>query len=194
MTYDPVRHVLLLFGGSDGGELGDTWVWNGTDWIKQSPALSPPARQFARLAFDTARGNAVLFGGFGGLRDTWTWDGTNWTQRHPSTIPPALDDATPFPESMAYDPIRRVTVFVTPVQHSASTAANTMDTWTWNGANWTRLAPPTSPPPRDGFGLAYDASRSLVVYASGFAFGSADPTTTWGWNGLTWSQLSGSPA
>ena len=46
MTYDPVRHLILLFGGFDGSELNDTWTWNGTDWTQQSPAISPPARQY----------------------------------------------------------------------------------------------------------------------------------------------------
>ena len=194
VTYDPVRHLILLFGGFDGAQLNDTWLWDGTDWIKQSPVASPPARQYARLAFDPARSNAVLFGGYGALSDTWTWDGSAWTQRHPARTPLGVDDRTPFPEPMVYDAARKVILFVAPVQHVASTGADTMDTWTWNGASWTKLAPAASPPLRDGFGLAYDAGRSLVVLAGGFPIGSADPTTTWGWNGVTWSELSGLPA
>ncbi|HEY2599501.1 MAG TPA: hypothetical protein VGJ79_13590 [Candidatus Dormibacteraeota bacterium] len=194
VTYDPVRHLILMFGGFDGRELNDTWVWNGTDWAEQAPATSPPARQFARLAFDAARGNAVLYGGFGKLSDTWTWDGANWTKRHPTRTPPGLDDATTFPESMVFDAARKVVVFVDAVKHSASTADISMDTWTWNGSNWTRLTPAASPPPRDGYGLTYDAGRSLVVLAGGFPSGSADPVTTWGWNGVTWSELGGLPA
>lgn len=191
LTYDPVHHLVLLFGGSG---LNDTWVWDGKDWTQKSPATSPPGRLYARLAFDVARGNAVLYGGFDALIDTWTWDGTNWTKRHPTKTPPGFGEATPFPQQMVYDPARKVILFVLPVQHAASTADNTMDTWTWNGVTWTRLNPAASPPPRDGNGLAYDAKRSLVVFAGGFPFGGADPTTTWGWNGVTWSELGGLPA
>jgi hypothetical protein len=194
MTYDPARHALLLFGGFDGGELNDTWLWNGSDWIRQSPATSPPARQYSRLAFDLARGNAVLFGGFGGLTDTWTWDENNWTQRHPGRTPPGVGDRTPLPESMVYDSARKLILFVAPIHHSASTADGTIDTWTWNGTNWTRLAPAASPPPRDGYGLTYDAGRSVVVLAGGLPFGNGDPTTTWAWNGVTWAELVGVPA
>jgi len=43
------------------------------DWTQKHPAASPPAAILARLAFDVARGNAVLYGGFDGLTDTWTW-------------------------------------------------------------------------------------------------------------------------
>src|SRR5258706_3921514 len=190
MTYDPIRHLILLFGGFDGAELNDTWTWNGADWAPQSPVSSPPARQYSRLAFDAARGKAVLFGGFGGLTDTWTWDGITWTQRHPARTPPGVGDRTPLPEAMVYDSARKMILFIAPVHSSTSAADGTMETWTWNGAAWTRLTPAASPPPRDGYGLAYDAARSMVVLAGGLPVGSADPTTTWGWNGTTWSELS----
>jgi hypothetical protein len=143
------------------------------------------------MAFDTARGNAVLFGGFGGLSDTWTWNGTNWAQRHPAKSPPGVGDRTPLPEAMAYDSARQLLVMVAPIHNSTSTGDGTMDTWTWNGTVWTRLAPSTSPPPRDGYGLAYDPAHSLVVLAGGLPIGSADATATWGWNGVTWADLTG---
>jgi len=157
----------------------------------------PAARIGAAMAYDAASRTVVLFGGQDRSRtldDTWTWDGTNWTKRHPTKTPPGFGEATPFPQQMVYDPARKVILFVLPVQHAASTADNTMDTWTWNGVTWTRLNPAASPPLRDGNGLAYDAKRSLVVFAGGFPFGGADPTTTWGWNGVTWSELGGLPA
>jgi hypothetical protein len=194
MTYDPIRHLVLLFGGFDGADLNDTWTWNGTDWARKSPATSPPARQYSRLAFDTARGNAVLFGGFGGLSDTWTWDGNSWTQRHPARTPTGVGDRTPLPEAMVYDGARKVILLVTPVHRSTSTSPDTMDTWTWSGVNWTKLAPAASPPPRDGFGLVYDAGHSQVLFAGGLPIGDADPTATWGWNGVTWADLTGIPA
>lgn len=189
ITYDPVHHVAILFGGSAGFVLGDTWLWDGNDWTQKTPATSPPPRQDARFAFDIARGNAVLFGGFDGMNDTWTWDGTNWTQQHPANTPPGFKEATPVPQQMVYDVARQVIVFVGPTQHAADMASNTMDTWTWNGTTWTRLTPAPAPPIRDGFGLAYDASHSMTVFAGGFPFGGADATSTWGWNGVDWSQL-----
>ncbi len=33
------------------------------DWTQQAPATSPPARDFASMAYDAATGNIVLFGG-----------------------------------------------------------------------------------------------------------------------------------
>ena len=38
---------VVLFGGSPSGQgdvVGDTWVWDGTQWTEEHPAHSPPAR------------------------------------------------------------------------------------------------------------------------------------------------------
>ncbi|MFN2508239.1 MAG: hypothetical protein ABR589_05650, partial [Chthoniobacterales bacterium] len=57
MAYDATRKVVVLFGGfnptgPNGGALGDTWIWNGTNWIQQEPAASPPRRYGAGFAYD----------------------------------------------------------------------------------------------------------------------------------------------
>ena len=60
-------------------------------WTQQHPAVHPPARAGAAMAYDAATGTAVLFGGNnpgGQLGDTWTWDGTTWTQQAPVPSPP----------------------------------------------------------------------------------------------------------
>ncbi len=68
----------MLFGGFvNGHQLGDTWTWDGTTWTQQHPAVHPPARRYAAMAYDAATGAAVLFGGGGRpglLGDTWTWE------------------------------------------------------------------------------------------------------------------------
>ena len=97
-------------------------------------------------------------------------------------------ETPPVPEQMVYDAAHQVIVFVDPTQHAADTSKNTMDTWIWTGTTWTRLTPADSPSPRDGYGLAYDTSRSITVLAGGWGF-SAEETSTWGWNGKTWSRI-----
>ena len=69
-------------------------------WAKQAPAVHPPAREAAAMAYDAATGTVVLFGGYNGhyLADTWTWDGTTWTKRAPAVHPPGRAEAV-----MAYD-------------------------------------------------------------------------------------------
>jgi hypothetical protein len=78
MSSDPATGGVILFGGQTTGypqdNLNDTWIWNGTDWVQQSPAASPPGRYDAVLAPGPS-GNVVLFGGLAAadLHDTWIW-------------------------------------------------------------------------------------------------------------------------
>jgi hypothetical protein len=84
MTYDSLREVVVLFGGSG---LYDTWEYNGTDWVQRNPANHPSAGGNSAMSYDSARGVTVLFGGGTYLDDTWEYDGTHWTQRNPVTHP-----------------------------------------------------------------------------------------------------------
>lgn len=115
MAFDEARGVMVLFGGvkwnSDDWILDDTWIWDGTNWLKKNPVNSPPARADARaMVYDAAREEVILFGGYdyNNLQnDTWSWDGENWQQ----IIPPI----SPWPRSdhaMVYDDQQgRVVVF-----------------------------------------------------------------------------------
>ena len=70
---------VVMFGGSSpDGDLGDTWLWAGSDWSELSPATSPPPRESAGVTYDPVSGQLVLFGGqsFGKLsHETWTLPG-----------------------------------------------------------------------------------------------------------------------
>jgi hypothetical protein len=76
MSYDAARRAVVLFGGTTGTESGETWEWDGVAWtLRSSLGVSP--RVDHALAYDSARGETVLFGGFdksGSRRgDTWAW-------------------------------------------------------------------------------------------------------------------------
>ncbi len=81
MAYDASTGELVLFGGyyeTDGGEsyLGDTWSWNGSNWMQPSPVTSPSGRDGASMAFDPGTGQMVLVDGGSKnavLGDTWTY-------------------------------------------------------------------------------------------------------------------------
>jgi hypothetical protein len=83
MTYDAATGTAVLFGGFGGHgnialgrRLGDTWVWNGTTWTKQAPAVHPSNRELASMAYDAATRSVVMFAGDGNTRllaDTWIW-------------------------------------------------------------------------------------------------------------------------
>ena len=82
MVYDTVRQTALVFGGyladviEFAGNPG-TWVTapGRRDW--------PPGQGQHAMAYDTARGVTVLFGGHnsgGDSSETWEWNGAAWTQ------------------------------------------------------------------------------------------------------------------
>jgi hypothetical protein len=87
MAYDSLHQQTVLFGGTNGAVLNDTWVWDGANWTEKSPQTSPRARVYPVMAFDSAHGQVVMFGGQESgylpngkwilLNDTWIWDGTN---------------------------------------------------------------------------------------------------------------------
>jgi pimeloyl-ACP methyl ester carboxylesterase len=108
MAYDAARGQVVLFGGNDAiglpsSLLNDTWVWDGTNWTQKSPTNSPTPRYGQALAFDSIRGQVVMFGGEDGSTpgDTWIWDGTNWTRKSPLNSPSPRSTT-----ALAYDAAR----------------------------------------------------------------------------------------
>jgi hypothetical protein len=63
------------------------------------------------------------------------------------------------------------------------------DTWTWNGTNWTQLAPSTSPSARYGSAFVFDTAENQMVLFGGDN-SSGTLADTWTWNGTTWAELS----
>ncbi len=83
---------------------------------------------------------------------------------------------------MFYDAARREIVL-------AVADASTLQTWRWNGTAWARATPPSSPPWRLDFALAYDAKRAVGVLFGGVT-STAVLDDTWTWNGTTWTSMS----
>jgi hypothetical protein len=189
IVYDQATRQLLLFGGSsrpatEGGFLGDTWVWTGRTWTRLHPAVSPPARHNADLVYDAAAKKVVLFGGYNGsyLGDTWSWNGTTWTELHPAQSPSPRDT-----DAFVYDPATSTAILYG--GYSAATGG-TADTWSFDGSAWTQLKPAASPGVvSPNWQSAYDpASRQLIVY--GGADGGGFSQSTWAWTGKTWTEIS----
>lgn len=190
MAYDSGHSQAVLFGGSNGTVLGDTWTWDGSNWTQQSPAVSPPARVNAAMVYDAAQGKVVLFGGATGpgtyLNDTWTWDGTNWTELSPKTVPPQRST-----HSMAYDAGHGQVVLFGGLGVTGNALG---DTWVWDATNWTQESPQASPSARTGMVMDYDSAHQQVILFGGSANAVISNGTlfndTWVWDGTNWSQKS----
>ena len=162
-----------------------------TGYDQTTSASTPPVRGEASMAYDASNGEMVLFGGAGYsglLSDTWNWNGSTWSEVTTPTAPSGRAGA-----SMAYD-ASTGDVILFGGQGADLTGANGYsgllgDTWSWNGATWTELAPSTSPPARSGASMAYDASTGdIVLYGGSGVHGLLNDT--WTWNGSNWTSQS----
>ncbi|HTL35448.1 MAG TPA: kelch repeat-containing protein [Kofleriaceae bacterium] len=186
-AFDPVRRRVVVFGGTIGGIETQRTLEYSIDtatWFDVSPTISPPARVLASMAYDAARGEMVLFGGYaqGSLFfDTWLWNGRTWTQVATPVGPSARYNA-----SMAYDSRRKKIVLF---GGSPSTAT----TWEWDGA-WHAVDVPDAPPSRYAAPMAYDPRRAEIVMTGGLDMSSAAINDgTWLWDGTAWRHSASSP-
>ncbi|MBI4871006.1 MAG: hypothetical protein HY814_05515, partial [Candidatus Riflebacteria bacterium] len=105
MAFDSARSRSVMFGGNNGRTwIGDTWEYDGTNWISFTPATAPSVRDGPGMAYDQKRGRTVIFGGHGTSaekQDTWEWDGTNWQRAITSGGP-----SKPLAPAMCFDSTR----------------------------------------------------------------------------------------
>ena len=176
----------VLFGGEVKNaaslvRVGDTWSWGGDDWT-QVADTGPTPRIRARLVFDAARSQYVLFGGSGSnmvFGDTWIFDGSEWTQAADTGPSPR------FGHAMAYDAAReRVVLF-----GGQNIGLANAETWTWDGADWTQVQN-VGPSGRSGHVMA--GTPSAVWLFGGTpdldADGSGLVDDSWEWDGTDWTQ------
>jgi len=129
-------------------------VWQRLDF----PVLPPPRNHFA-LTLDTTQQKALFFGGsFRGetlYNDLWSMDGQQWT-----LIPPYL--FTPLERtsaSLAYDEAREEAILF----GGWASGEFFGSTWKYNSLGWRQLFPQSTPSPRDGASMVYDAQRNRIV-------------------------------
>jgi len=189
VAYAQACNRVVLFGGRAAGGVppanvtDETWEWNGTTmtWAQFAPATRPAARGQHAMAYDAARQQIVLFGGFnanfGGLNDTWVYDcgSHTWTQKFPANSPSIRHG-----HAMAYDPNNQVVVMY-------GGGDNKEDTWTWDGTNWTQISATSLPGIRHEHAMAFDGFR-VILFGGSKNAGNAD-NDTWGFTGTGWTQL-----
>ncbi len=197
MAYDASSGLFVLFGGEgQSGFLGDTWVFNPTNstWTQLNPALSPAARGFASMDFDSSTSTLVLFGGSNSSNlygDTWLFDlvTSTWTALSPTSAPTARASAT-----MVYDASEsRFLLF----GGQGNGGSLLQDSWTFDSASslWTRLTLTRSPTARSSAVMAYDSSRGTIVLFGGRNLsGILGDTWLYAHASQKWVELSPSPA
>jgi len=195
LAYDTIRHAALAYAWTlDTGAQTFTWSAAGTpSWMAHNPVSSPQVGE-PMMAFDEARGKAVLFGGLfvqspgpppvvHPVADTWLWDGSNWQQLALTTFPSRRVRG-----SMVFDGARQKIVLFGGCSDNAC-ASLLNDTWTFDGTAWTREQPANSPPARHNAVMAYDPVNATIVLFGG-ATASGITNDQWTWNGVNWIQSS----
>lgn len=194
LVYHAASDRVLLFGGGslgiNAGNLGDTWTWSpdSRTWTLVQEAGGPAPRADYGVAYDSRRGEVVMFGGIDteGLRrgDTWIWDGRTWSERVVDPSPPGRSYG-----ALAYDSRRGVTVlyggFGSGVINGQLDAFG--DTWEWDGERWSERSDVLSPSPRIGHAITYDEARGRTVIFGGVQL-QAFLDETWEWDGERWSE------
>ncbi len=198
MAYDAERRMTLLFGGEVSGEeglfLGDTWLWDGSQWSlagdsngQQESHSQPQARTQHGLIFDASKKKVVLFGGYsksGCLNDTWLWDGAQWTQ----TAQDAANVPTPrMGHRLVYD-FKRNYVFLFGGR-SEDSLLN--DVWILTSKGWQELQIANSPSPRWDYAICYDAQKDRILLWGGYGdqSGRQRLSDLWEFKGDTWSEI-----
>jgi hypothetical protein len=197
MASDPDRHVVVLFGGTDGAtDFGDTWEWDGNHWtgFPQQPD-GPKGRQNHAMAYDAARKQVVMFGGVNtgtslpptdpnyverqDFDDTWFWKGGKWIKGPAGPPGPSARDG----HRMAYGGQQAVVLMYGGTQ-DVSTFKPLPETWQWDGT-WTQVS--AAPPPA----IIALAATSFGPVPGVVMFGGFDGKTTFYddtvvWDGTQW--------
>lgn len=74
LVADTVRDRAVLTCHGDPRAVLQTWEWDGASWMRVWPASSPPASDYAGMAFDAGRRRTVRFGGTYLVPSEETWE------------------------------------------------------------------------------------------------------------------------
>ena len=181
LGWDDVAREVVMFGGeevvtqgdscldSQNECRGDTWTWNGGDWLDVSVNnVGPSRRQGPAMTWDSNRQALVLFGGAVGnsgsnavyLNDTWLWNGS-WTRlvTPPAGTPPGRERAR-----LAFHAALNDTVM-----YGGNRSGTDLATaFILQGNSWTSLdlGAALAPPATSNHDLEYDLARDKLLLVS----------------------------
>jgi hypothetical protein len=181
VRFSPTEGHNPITGGQVWSErnLGDTWIFDGENWQELRHSRYP---NYVHQASTTQlqSGQVVTFGGIIAgpktivgvffpreqrgspfVDDTWIFDGENWQELDLETRPAHRQ----FGAMSSHPDERGVLLFG---GHGGNGNPHLLDdTWIFDGENWQELHPSTSPPPREGACMTYDAMNGQVVIFGG---------------------------
>ena len=183
MTYDNKAGVVILFGGgmltcTTGQHVwpilfNDTWIYNVSEnnWTNMDPEISPPARIWSEMAYDSTYDVHVLFSGEHDSYpwdkpDTWTYNSSQntWTEVNCTQSPPGRCNY-----AMAFNS-REERVFIFGGEPDPGVALYN-DTWEFDFENktWNQLNLVTQPTVRTGHSMVYDSANDAIILYGGWA-------------------------
>ncbi len=180
MAFDPQpdENGSVLFGGLGASvTLNDTWIWESwSGWVRANSSLAPPPVELGGLAYDTASGYLVQYGGvivcgflcFGFEGQTWEFYSGEWWPVAPTSSPGNLTEF-----SMGYAPsLGGVLLF------GGFDGTNILgETWEFHSGDWFERSPTSSPSPRALAAAAVDSGPIAPVLESGTGVGNPYPDT-----------------
>ena len=167
--------------------------------VLTSDPAAPEPRTGAYMAYDSARGETLLFGGWTRAdtqspatypADLWAWDGKRWRRLDPpsGTERPIGRDVP----VMAFDAMRkRLVMFGGRRRADGASPGWENDVWEWDGVRWHRIAAASSPRVLHPTALYDPQRRRVVVYGGGILSDSGAfngfSRTLWEWDGARWN-------
>jgi hypothetical protein len=178
-VYDAARREIVVFPYAEAPA-----AWDGSHWRRLPPPPDPEHLWTERMvAYDSARERIVAYQGCITDPERWcendesaAWDGFAWSELHLTTQPHLVSGA------MAYDQARDRLVM---------SARGRLETWEYDGADWTRRSPATAPATIQMRAMVYDEARRRVLLFDG------GKPEIWAWDGADWTIVSphlGAPA
>jgi N-acetylneuraminic acid mutarotase len=185
MVYDSQSERIIMFGGRSGRDWGrfqDTWTYDYSTntWTNVTPDISPVARWFHNMVYDTHADRVILFGGYEDWDihgedavkgDTWEFnlESETWTELTPTVSPSPRAYV-----SMAYDIENQRTILY---GGSFGCGGGTeeqvdvlkRDTWDYNYETntWTNMTSITSPGLRMRHSMVYCSESDQIVMYGG---------------------------
>ena len=196
LVHDPVRDLLVVFGGRTTGSLGDTWIFDlsSSSWREVQTTPSPAPRHGYTAIYDAPRMRIVIFGGqspSGFFNDVWAFDseGETWEELTVSGDSPS----TRYGTSAIFDAPRERMI----ISHGFTSQGRFDDTWAFDLTlnRWSDITPASGSKPlkRCLHEAVYDATNDRMLLFGGCSsgFGPCPQGDLWGLDlkADIWSEL-----